>query len=80
VVKIEKSGQNGAFWSFRTVKSASRKSAENGAFKIIDNSRLSIAGHFGRSVRLHNQYHDNIVPYRIEISTANENGQTGPTI
>jgi len=35
---------------------------------------------FKKHVRQAIQYHDRILQYRIEISTANENGQTGPTI
>jgi len=37
VVKIEKSGQNGAYWSFRTVKSASRKSLMVTSVELLGN-------------------------------------------
>jgi hypothetical protein len=38
------------------------------------------AGHFRKFVRMDASSHDSIVQYPIEISTANENEQTSPTI
>ena len=60
-----------------------QKKTVNGAIKIIDNSRLCLQDTL---VEMLGRLQDNmtgscsILKYRIEISTANENGQADPTI